>query len=250
MQLRRHRRHQLVAALAAVPAPLLFAACGGLTAGGARDTLPPLPPPGAGVAITQVTVPPTQPPSGSTLAPGETVPSDDANPLSVASRFLDAARTGNSAVGAALDAGVAQPRAFDWAVDRYRSTVEVAGEDAWGGPQCTEPAGATVTCTWLANDPATSLQLVQSGDTWRVSHPVQLRPDAGSPAGTACVAGDDRVNVRGGPGTDWPLFTAVQPSTCGIAIHEGVTEGPSGPWRFVTIDGTPGWIVDRVLNVQ
>ena len=250
MQLRRHRRHRLAAALAAVTGPLLFAACGGLTAGGARETLPPLPPPGAAVAITQVTVPPTQPPSGTTLAPGQTVPSDDANPLSVAGRFLDAARTGNAGTGTALDAGVAQPRAFDWAVDRYSSTVEVAGEDAWGSPQCTEPAAATVTCTWLANDPATSLVLVQAGETWKVSHAVQLSPDAGSPVGTACVAGNDRVNVRGGPGTDWPQFTVVQPGTCGIALHEGITEGPSGPWRFVTIDGAPGWIVDRVLDAE
>jgi hypothetical protein len=168
--------------------------------------------------------------------------------VSVAIRFLDAAAAGNEAAGSTLEVGDAQPRAFDWAVATYESTLDVAGAEAWGRPQCSPAARGTVTCTWLANDPTTSLVLVDDGGEWRVSHPLLAPPGDPPEVSSACVAGDDPVRVRAGPGTDWPYFQVLQPRTCDVTMLDNVTDGPSGPWRYVTIGGTPGWIVDRVLR--
>jgi hypothetical protein len=244
------RRDQLAAGALAVAAMLGAAACGAITEGGASQTLAPLPPPGQGVSITLATVAPALT-AAPTLAPGETAPADDTNPASVVGRFLAAAATGNAAAGAELVVGDTEPATFDWAAATYASTVDVAGAGAWGTPQCTDPAGATVTCTWLQNDPNTSLVLVPDGTAWRVSHPLTV-PPAGEPAvaGSGCVVGDLAVNMRGGPSKSWPRFVQVSPGTCGVTVFDVLVDDPDGPWRYIELDGQRGWIVDRVLNLQ
>lgn len=239
-----------VAAVAVVMAAAGVAGCGAITEGGANQTLAPLPPPGQGVSITMGTVAPvpTTPPP---LVPGATLAADDSLPASVAGRFLAAAATGDAAVGTGLEAGSTEPSTFEWAAATYESTVDVAGAGAWGGPNCTDPVGPTVTCSWLQNDPNTSLVLVADGPVWRVSHPLTV-PPAGEPAvaGTGCVVGDLDVNMRGGPSKSWPRFTQLPPGTCQVTAYDVLVDDADGPWRFIEVDGTRGWIVDRVLHLQ
>jgi len=227
---------------------VLGAGCG-FDGGSARSTMPPLPPPVGGALITVAPVPATQTPTATTLAPGESVPADDGNPLSVAQRFLAAAANGDTATGDPLRIADRDPDVFTWATDTYSSTVAVAGDAAWGAPACGEPAGSVVTCTWLANDPTTSLVLTLDGAAWKVSHPLLVPAGDGvAPTGTACVVGDSDVRLRGGPGTNWPRFDMVPARTCGVDIFASVLEGPDGPWRLVRYQGTLGWMVDRVLR--
>lgn len=224
---------------------LLGSGCA-LTEGNARSTLPPLPPPG--VALAPAAAPAPQTPTPSTLAPGETLPSDDANPASVAGRFLAAAASGDADTGAALAIADRDPAVFDWALQNYESTVAVAGDTAWGSPSCGEPAGATVGCTWLLNDQTTSLVLTQSNGTWRVSHP--LTTPTGDPAalGERCIIGDVPINMRGGPAKLWPKFASLSPDRCDIATFDATATDSEGVWRLVEADGQRGWIVDRVLQ--
>jgi hypothetical protein len=238
-----------VGAAGVVTAALVGSACG-FDDGSARSTLPPLPPP-VNVPITAPPPPGRQAPTATTLAPGVTFASDDANPASVAQRFLTAAASGDAATADALRIADRDPDVFQWAQQMHDSTVAVAGDAAWGGPACPEPAGNLVSCTWLVNDPTTSLVLVQDGATWKVSHPLMVPADDGvDGVGTACVVGDRSVRLRGGPGTNWPRFEELAPNTCGITLYASVLEGPEGPWRLVDVNGAKGWIVDRVLRAQ
>jgi hypothetical protein len=177
------------------------------------------------------------------------VPSDDADPLSVASRFLNAAATGDSATGNSLQVGGMSPDTFEWAMATYQSTVDVAGATAWGGPTCVAPEGTSVRCTWLGNDPGTSLVLVQDGTTWRVSHPLSI-PSAAAPApiGAGCIVGDVAVNLRGGPAKTWPRFTQVPPGTCDLKILDLTSTDSEGVWRLIQYGPDFGWIVERVLR--
>ena len=226
-----------------------LAGCDAVTQGGANDTLAPLPPPGQGAIVTQAPLPPAETPA-TTAAPAATPADDDSDPTSVATRFLDAVSTNNSAAAAALQTADAAPDPFTWALGTYETTVSVAGADAWGAPSCAAPTGTTTMCTWMQNDPGTSLVLVSDGTSWKVSHPLST-PASGLPASTgqACIVGDQAVNFRGGPGTSWPRFTQLRPGTCMTVLDATVTDS-EGDWRLVDVDGQLGWLVQRVLRFQ
>jgi uncharacterized protein YraI len=70
------------------------------------------------------------------------------------------------------------------------------------------------------------------------------------PAGSACVEGSANVNVRGGPGTNWPRIAQVSPGTCSVPIFDAVhTDAGSGDrWRMIELDGQRAWIIDRVIQ--
>jgi hypothetical protein len=245
----RRRRSRIDAGLVALAAIGALAGCSAITEGGANDTLAPLPPPGQGAIVTQAPLPPAETSAATTSAPG-TVADDDSDPTSVAGRYLNAVATNNAAAAAALQTGETDPNTFTWAVATYETTVSVAGDGAWGSPSCAAPAGTTVRCTWMQNDPGTSLVLVSDGTSWRVSHPLAV-PASGPPAsiGQACIVGDKGVNFRGGPGTGWPRFEQLPPGTCMSVLDATVTDS-EGAWRLVDADGRLGWLVERVLRFQ
>lgn len=237
-------------AAAAVLTAFLAAGCSSVTSSGARETLPPLPPPVQGAIVTQAPLPPAST-TATTAAPTDTAADDDSDPTSVAARYLRAVATNNSAEAGALQTGGTDPDTFAWAQNAYESTVSVAGEQAWGAPSCSVAEGATTaTCTWMQNDPGTALVLVSDGAAWQVSHPLSM-PASGRPAaiGQACIVGDQSVNFRGGPGTGWPRFTQLPPGTCLSALDATVADA-EGVWRMVDADGQAGWLVERVLRFQ
>lgn len=249
------------AAVPACVALLLCAGCATLTDSGSNDTLPPLVPGNNGPPVTQggAIGPDGQPVvntqgSTTTLAttqdPGA-IEADDANPASVAARFLAAAETNVPDAAAALEMSERSPTVFQWARGAYEQYTQLAGADSWGAPTCSEPAGATVSCAWLNTDAAPTLLLVQEGDTWRVSHPVFTLAAEPGAAGTGCVVGNDNVNFRGGPGTSWPRFTQIPPSTCQITVFDRVENDPieGDTWRFIEVNGQRGWVVDRVVQI-
>ena len=144
-----------------------------------------------------------------------------------------------------------RPTVVEWAQGAYQQYTELAGAGSWGVPTCSDPAAATVQCSWLQTDAAPTLQLVNEGDTWRVSHPVFAR--AGEPAavGSGCVVGSDNVNFRGGPGTSWPRFAQIPPGSCNVTVFDAVESDPieGDQWRYVEFNGQRGWIVDRVVQI-
>ena len=247
----------------AVPAALVLvacSACSGLTAGGSNETLPPLVPGNTGPPVTQLqAVGPDGNPvvntqgTTTTVAGGESpgsVATDDANPVSVAARFLTAVASNDAAGATALEMPDRKPTVFEWARGAYQQYTQLAGAGSWGAPTCAEPAGSTVQCSWLQTDAAPTLLLLKDGDTWRVSHPVFTR--AGEPAavGSGCIVGSDHVNFRGGPGTSWPRFAQINPGTCGTvfdAVENDPIEGDQ--WRYVEFNGQRGWVVDRVVQM-
>lgn len=252
--------HALAVTLAA--AALVGSACAGITAGGSNDTLAPLVPDFTGVPVTQAgaigpdgnTVLNTQ--GSTTTLPRDELPqaveTDDSDPLSVAARFLAAASSGDEATGAALELPGRQPTTFDWARAAFAQYTDIAGAQAWGNPSCAEPAGDMVACSWLQTDTPPTLILVREGDAWKISNPMFNVAGEPQAAGTGCIAGSSSVNFRGGPGTNWPRFTQLQPGSCGIAVFDAFQTDPSNGdrWRLIEADGRRGWIIERVLNLQ
>lgn len=250
--------------LAALPAGLalvLCVACAGITEGGSDDTLPPLVPGNTGPPVTQggAIGPDGQPvvnTQGSTTTAAisqdpSAIEADDANPASVATRFLAAVESDDSAVGTPLALADRDPTVFDWARGAYQQYTQLAGADSWGDPTCSEPGGATVSCSWLTTDAAPTLMLVQEGSNWRVSHPVFTLAGEPAAAGSGCVVGGDSVNFRGGPGTSWPRFTQLAPNTCQVTVFDAVENDPieGQSWRYIEVNGQRGWVVDRVVEI-
>ena len=111
---------------------------------------------------------------------------------------------------------------FEWASAAFAEYTQVAGAQAWGEPTCADPAGPTIACSWLQTETPPTLILVQQNSNWLVSHPlfnVAAPPQA---AGTGCIVGSANVNVRGGPGTNWPRFDQIAPGTCSVPILDAV----------------------------
>lgn len=230
---------------------LVLAACG--IAGesrGARETLPPLPPPG-GVLVNKPPLPEPQVPVVTQPTATAAPINDDANPTSVAARFLAAVRDNNDGSANALVLPGRDPSVFGWARRTFDDYTSVQGADSWGAPTCTvQEDGALAACTWLAGTDEIALVLRREGDEWAVSHPRQgaVTPDTPVRTDNACIAGDDPVNFRGGPGRSWPRFTQIRAGTCGVRAFE-VTQSVDGDaWRLVEADGQQGWIVQRVLS--
>jgi hypothetical protein len=179
------------------------------------------------------------------------IEADDANPVSVAARFLAAVETNDSAVATPLEMGDRSPTVFDWARGAFEQYTQLAGAESWGDPTCSEPAAGAVACSWLNTDAAPTLVLVQEGPTWRVSHPAFTL--AGDPpvAATGRIVGSDTVNFRGGPGTSWPRFTQLPPGTGSVTVFDAVENDPieGDTWRYIEVNGQRGWVVDRVVEI-
>ena len=107
-------------------------------AGGTRETLPPLPPPG-GVLVNKPPLPEPRPVV--VEQPTETAPplDDDANPASVAGRFLAAVRDGNDGAATALVLPGRDPGVFGWARETFENYTSVQGPDSWGSPSSRLP---------------------------------------------------------------------------------------------------------------
>lgn len=260
--MQQRRAHGRIAPLVAGLAIATCTSCSTLTEGSSNETLPPLVPGNTGPPVTQVAAigPDGQPVvntqgSTTTIAAGDpaVVEADDSNPVSVAARFLTAVATNDPATGTALETADRSPTVFDWARIAFQQYTELAGAGSWGAPTCAEPAGTTVQCSWLQTDAAPTLQLVQDGATWRVSHPAFSIGDAEpATAGTGCIVGSSTVNFRGGPGTSWPRFTQIDPGACSIAVLDRIENDPieGDQWRLIEFNGQRGWVVNRVIQIQ
>ena len=236
----------------------LCSACAGLVADSSNETLPPLVPGNTGPPVTQAPaigvdgnpVVNTQGVTTTVLGNAPEVEADDADPASVAARFLAAVGGNDAASGGQLEMPDRSPSVFEWARGAFQQYTQVAGADAWGAPTCAEPTGNTAQCSWLQTDAAPSLLLVLDGTDWRVSHPVFSR--AGEPAnvGTGCIIGSNNVNFRGGPGTSWPRFARLNPGSCSVTMFDAIESDPieGDDWRYVEFEGQRGWIVDRVIQ--
>lgn len=255
------RLHRCRVALPIALTIVVGSGCAGLTADSSNETLPPLVPANAGPPVTQApAVGPDGNPVVNTQGSTTTLSAqdqgslarDDADPTSVAARFLAAVEANDESVASGLEMPERSPSVFEWARGAYQQYTQVAGAESWGSPTCAEPSGATVRCSWLQTDAAPTLLLVQDGSEWRVSHPVFTRPGEPQPGGTGCVVGTSNVNFRGGPGTNWPRFTQINPGSCAVTVFDAVENDPieGDEWRYIEFEGQRGWVVDRVLRMS
>ncbi len=259
-----HARRVGAAASAVATAGVLavvVSACS-LTQGASPQTLPPLTMPGPTAApVTQPLVPVTQGTiaTTTTTAPAAAQPPNDADPTSVAARFLAAVASGDATTAAALEAPGRSPTVYAWAHDAYGAYTQAAGTSVWGQPTCADPSGTapapvTASCTWLSTPDAPSLVLVQAGANWQVSHAALTPGGAAAPAalGNGCILGGDNVNFRGGPGQDWTKFGQIPIQSCDVTVFDAVESAPAtgDQWRYVEYGGQRGWIVDRAIRVQ
>lgn len=254
-------RPSLRAALAALATLGLCSACADLVADSSNETLPPLVPGNTGPPVTQApavgvdgnlvvnTQGPTTTLAGSPPPEGE---ANDADPTSVAARFLAAVEGDDATTGAPLEMPDRSPSVFEWARGAFEQYTQVAGADAWGAPTCAEPTGNTTQCSWLQTDAAPSLLLVLDGSDWRVSHPVFNRTGEPANVGAGCIIGSENVNFRGGPGTSWPRFARINPGTCSVTMFDAIESDPvaGDSWRYIEFEGQRGWIVDRVIRAS
>jgi uncharacterized protein YraI len=255
------RRAVAVIAATVAVASVVGAACADLTASGTNETLVPLVPDRSGPPITQV---PTIGPDGqpvvntqgsTTTLPREQAPAelaaDDTDAVSVAARFLAAAASGDDATAAALEVPGRSPTTTEWARAAFAEYTQVAGASVWGAPTCNDPAGPTIACSWLQSEAPPTLILVQQDGNWLVSHPLFNVAAAPQQAGTGCIEGSANVNVRGGPGTNWPRVAQIPPGTCSVPIFDAVhtDTGTGDRWRMIELDGQRAWIIERVINM-
>jgi hypothetical protein len=255
------RRAVAVISASVAVACVVGAACADLTASGTNDTLAPLVPDRSGPPVTQVpAVGAGGQPVVNTQGPTTTlprvqaaaaVPVDDTDALSVAARFLSAAAAGDDAAATALEVPGRSPTTAEWARAAFAQFTQVAGAEVWGEPTCSDPAGPTISCSWLQTEAPPTLILVQQDGNWLVSHAFFNVAPAPQPAGSGCIAGSANVNVRGGPGTDWPRFDQLAPGTCSVPVFDSVhTDSSNGDrWRMVEVDGQRAWIIERVINM-
>jgi hypothetical protein len=237
------------------------AACADLTASGSNDTLAPLVPDRSGPPVTQVAAvgpdgnPVVNTQGSTTTLPRQQVPAepvaDDSNAVSVAARFLGAAASGDEATAAPLEVAGRSPTVFEWASAAFAEYTQVAGAQAWGEPTCADPTGPTIVCSWLQTETPPTLILVQQDGNWLVSHPMFNVAAAPQNAGAGCIVGSASVNVRGGPGTNWPRFDQIAPGTCSVPILDAVqTDASNGDrWRMIEANGQHGWIIERVIDM-
>jgi uncharacterized protein YraI len=255
------RRAVAVISATVVVACVVGAACADLTASGANETLAPLVPDRSGPPITQVPAvgPDGQPvvnTQGSTttlprVQPAAEVPADDTDAVSVAARFLSAAAAGDDATATSLEVPGRSPTTAEWARAAYAEFTRVAGAQVWGEPTCSDPAGPTISCSWLQTEAPPTIILVQQDGNWLISHPLFNVAAAPQPAGNGCIEGSANVNVRGGPGTNWPRFGQLAPGTCSVPVLDAVhTDSSNGDrWRMIELDGQRAWIIERVINM-
>jgi SH3-like domain-containing protein len=96
---------------------------------------------------------------------------------------------------------------------------------------------------FTAPDPAAPDEPVETtGETPAAEAPPTLAPDC-----VTVSSGGDRVNVRSGPGTGYPVVTQVDHGdhVTGLARNE------AGSWLMVrTTDGSEGWIAANLLSIS
>lgn len=65
----------------------------------------------------------------------------------------------------------------------------------------------------------------------------------------AFVEGNDTLNVRGGPGTNYETVEALAPIAAGITVDEtGQTAVAGSTWLYVMTDSAEGWVNGRFLT--
>ena len=227
------RRALAVISATVAVASVIGAACADLTASGTNETLAPLVPDRSGPPITQVpAVGPNGQPVVNTQGSTTTLPreqaaaelaADDTDALSVAARFLSAAAAGDDATATALEVPGRSPTTAEWARAAFAEFTQVAGAEVWGEPTCSDPAGPTISCSWLQTEAPPTLILVQQDGNWLVSHPLFNVAAAPQPAGERLHR---RIGQRQRPRRAGYELAAVRPAPPGDLFRAGVRLRP------------------------
>lgn len=115
--------------------------------------------------------------------------------------------------------------------------VTTAGSEP---PASTAPSGSTSTDPPETSTPPAPVTTVPEGEL--PGERIEIFPYPGAQLAVVGVAADDVLNVRAGPGTEYPVLVGLGPLTTGVAAtghNRSVPEG--GIWALVTGGGATGW---------
>jgi triacylglycerol lipase len=179
-------------------------------------------------------------------------PSEDRienDPESVMNAWIEAVMNGRVADAIALEVPGREPSVSAWAESNHGPEFR-----AWGPAFWCRGSDTWQSCPWLQADPAESMMVHRTADGgWRVSHPLAFGgPDGPNPIGTACIIDTTPLNVRGGPGLNWPAFDQIPVGECGVILYDTVINAPSNgrPWRRVNWRGNEGWVSDLMIRIE
>lgn len=184
--------------------------------------------------------------------------------------YVNAVRSGDAAAAARLEQPGRSPTVWDWFQaqgDELTATLRMphcsdSGQRPTIAATDVHPAviGPVVHCLVTAGEPADFVLVLVPATVdsdvvtgWRVSHPLLLPDadrDAPDPRRGGCVTDTTPLNIRGGPGTDWPNLAAIPVGDCELELSEtvAVAAATGRPWRYVRWHGAEGWVSDLFVE--
>ena len=184
---------------------------------------------------------PTPNPNGTNASTGSTTPAvsreaeDNENEVTAAPR-----------VGVAAMIGVPTPTNADSATDVPATATNAATAGSTAAATSTITSTVAVTSAAVAGaTESASVALTDEPDA--AASPTATATPTATPTVPTAIIQPDRMNVRGGPGTDFPVATSVSQGTA-LEIS-GVT--PLGDWYRVILDASvgEGWVFASLVKV-
>jgi hypothetical protein len=111
----------------------------------------------------------------------------------------------------------------------------------------TEASATTVTTeapatTVTTEAPATTTTTTGSTTTTVPGEAVDFGPASGDVLGVVGVSHDDVLNVRSGPGVDYPILTGLDPTEDDVVAKGSTWSIPGAFWIEVEANGVEGWV--------
>lgn len=249
------RRRWLVVAVAGLAA--IVASCGGGSAepdstAAAVSSTPitsvPVPETLAPTTVSSTLPPTTQPEAPVIESPVAAAERSFATPEELTAAFSDALYADDPGAAANLPDSAAAAAAFDYL------NPPPFGPAA---PSCFPQSGSVRECEFEASTPSLGLYLLETNGTWRIVS-VGFCGDCAGPfndedlTATFCVVDTTPLNLRIGPGTEFPVITTIPVGDCSVAgLPDRVETSAEGrPWRVVTWGGFTGFVADSKLARQ
>ncbi len=153
----------------------------------------------------------------------------------------------------ALDATELEPGSYDLRLrvvradgnyQEYLSTVQVVA------PQEQPVVPITVTATLTATEPITDAETVEPTvvpvETVTPTVSAETEQPADLPTDVAQVLAERNINVRSGPGTNYPIISALQTGQSAPVIGQN----EAGDWWQIEIFGADGWVLASLVTAQ
>ncbi|PIE31746.1 MAG: hypothetical protein CSA55_05045 [Ilumatobacter coccineus] len=158
-------------------------------------------------------------------------------PEAVATAWVAALSRGDRAAALALELPGRSPTVYDWARPEISPYVTEQ-------PGCRENWPLRQYCWFIEADPAPGLILWSVDGRWMVSHPIVGTLDEPELMGGFCNTLTTPLEVRGGPGAEYPAFDVLPAGECVGGYDQTLPAFNSDEmWQLVDMgDGDSGWV--------